>query len=49
MDSTLDRKYYIGQYSDLRNKEIKISIILVLHNNLEWFNYFENKYNERKI
>lgn len=26
--------------------QIKISIILVLHNNLEWFNYFENKINQ---
>lgn len=32
-------------YSNLYPEKIKISIILVLHNNLEWFNYLENKIN----
>jgi glycosyltransferase involved in cell wall biosynthesis len=35
----------IVTYKLLSIIKIKISIILVLHNNLEWFDYFENKIN----
>jgi hypothetical protein len=40
-------KFYSKLYlhPSLHHKKIKISIILVLHNNLEWFNYLENKIN----
>lgn len=35
----------INKIINIKQKKTKISVILILYNNLDWFNYFENKIN----